>query len=68
MKFGYLRRDDDGHYYLIPEDYVAEFDERWEEVQEADEDDWDIETQFIDDWGDYRVDGDYADYKVVMPE
>jgi hypothetical protein len=38
MKFSYLRKDDDGHWYLVPEEDVERFDKLMEESYQVDSD------------------------------
>jgi hypothetical protein len=68
--YGYLREDDDGHWYLIPEDKVQRFrelmdklvdlqwvmNEEWEETNDA----------VINEFDEYRLSGGPYDLKIQM--
>ena len=43
--YGYLRMDEDCHWYLIPEDFVGDFDSLMEELDEA----W-VESPYSEEW------------------
>ena len=69
MRFGYLRTDDDGHNYLVPEEEVKAFDLAIEQIEKAAEYDtrwYDLINRFNEIFGKFRIDG-ISDYKVVMP-
>ena len=70
MKFGYLRKDDDGHDYVIPEELIEEFDADWEVIQNAQS--YHQQQQLIEQWNetwwDYAEGGSVSHYKVVMEE
>jgi len=34
MRFGYLRRDDSSHWYLVPEERIEEHDKLWDSIEE----------------------------------
>ena len=71
MKFGYFRRDDDAHNYLVPEEVVKDFDDAMEYMYELSADSTkymeflDACNDFNEKFGKYRIDG-ISDYKVVM--
>lgn len=70
MKFGYLRQDDDCHWYLVPEDKVEDFDKMKTKIEEClmYTSAWDdLVCQFWSAYNDYRIDG-YRNFKVVMEE
>jgi hypothetical protein len=59
MKFGYIRKDGDGHNYIIPEELI----DRWDEETgdgDAPED--------MDYWDEYWEGGSVSNYKVVISE
>lgn len=58
MKFGYLRKDGDNHWFLIPEALVNQWDE---ETGDGDA------PEDYEKWNEYREDG-VKDLKIVMPE
>lgn len=71
MKFGYLREDDDGHDYLIPEELIKEFDSDQERLSESNftwEEREDFNAEWNDKWWQYALGESYHSYKVVMPE
>lgn len=67
QKAGELRRDDDGHWYAVPDVELEAFDELSEKIEGveymADPDNFD---EFNSRYGVYRIDG-YADLKVFLP-
>lgn len=62
-EYGYLKKDDDGHWYLVPEDLCEQFDQLteamegmdWMEVGTSDECE-----QFNNAFGEYMIDGPYG--------
>ena len=69
MKFGYLRTDESGHEYIIPEELVKQFDSicRQIDVAQEDSDDWyDLCDQLDNEFGQYR-DNAY-DKKILIEE
>jgi hypothetical protein len=71
MRFGYLRHDDSGHDYVIPEDDVGEFDSLMDRSYEvaAESDEWyDICDEIDSRFGQYRVGGYIHDMKIVLEE
>jgi hypothetical protein len=72
MKFGYLRTDESSHNYLVPEEYIEEFDQAMETMDElAATNDMSPEfyaacNVFESEFSEFRIDGIH-DYKVVMP-
>ena len=72
MKYGYIRNDDDGHNYLVPEEKIAEFDKAMSAIEESeyrfdDPKQWDLENDFNNKFWQYSCDG-LSDFKVVMPD
>ena len=69
-KFGYLRQDQD-HWYLVPEDLVKRFD-YVSRVIEDDEgtvsDDDDMIKLFISEFSKYRLSGGCYDLKIPMED
>jgi hypothetical protein len=69
VKYGYLRKDDDGHDYVIPEELIKEFDVDYEKMGSYDIDDterWDTLDTWNEKWWDYAEGGSVSDYKVVI--
>lgn len=52
IKIGYIRRDGDGHNYLIPKDDIDKFDQIFNKALETD--DWD---DFNNNFQDFSIDG-----------
>lgn len=70
-KLGVLRNDDDGHWYLIPEDLAHEFDSTEETIYMADaySEYWNSAIEhFEKEFGRYRLPGGYRELKVLMEE
>ena len=70
MKFGYIRKDEDGHNYLVPEEEIKEFDALTEETELEDYDtpEWnELVHEFNNKFWKYRC-GGLGDFKVVMPD
>lgn len=68
MKAYQLRKDDDGHNYLVPHDEVPRFDELMENIYDCTHtldrlDEIDI---FEDEMGQYRING-YTDIVFYLP-
>jgi len=72
MRFGYFRTDESSHNYLVPEEYVEEFDQAMETMDElAAINDMSQKFHaacnvFESEFSEFRIDG-IRDYKVVMP-
>ena len=68
-KFGYLRQDDDDHWYLVPEDFCNNFDNMINQIYNSD-DDWDrkeyLISLFVEAFNKYRLSGGYRDLKILM--
>jgi hypothetical protein len=68
-KFGYLRQDQDSHWYLIPDFLIPRFDHVLriieDDCQTTSEEDDTIEL-FIEEFGDYRLSGGCYDLKIPM--
>ena len=72
QKYGRLRTDNCGHYYLVPEDEVIDFANFLEDVlgydgDSSDERD-DLEDKFLARFDKYRLSGGYQDLKIVMED
>jgi len=68
-KYGYLREDNNGHWYLIPEDKVKHFVWIKEKIDmfELWSDDWEDACQdMIDHFDGYRISGGPYDLKIQM--
>ena len=70
MKFGYLRRDDDGHNYVVPEELIEEFDadQKALENSESEEDYYRMVEAWNDKWYEYNEGGSVSHYKVVIQD
>ena len=70
MKFGYLRSDDDGHNYVVPEELIEEFDADQQALEETESEDdyYRLINAWNDKWGAYNEGGSVSHYKVVMEE
>lgn len=68
MKAYQLRKDDDGHNYLVPYDEVPRFDELMENIYDCTHvlDRLDAHDDFEDEMGQYRIDG-YTDIVFYLP-
>lgn len=69
MKIGKLRQDNDCHWFLIPDDKVADFDELLEKYSNAElfssERD-DLEDELINDFEQYMLGGGIHNLDVIM--
>lgn len=63
MKTGYLRCDDDGHWFLVPKEQLAEFDKQLRLVY-ADYEPADVVSDFNDRFGEYRVHGSIYEIEI----
>lgn len=59
MKFGYLRKDEDGHWYVIPEEFIDRWDE---ETGDGDS------PEDMDFWEEFAEGGSVTHYKVLIEE
>ena len=69
MKYGKIRKDDDGHTYVIPEDEVPAFDAlniRMELVTWASDEWYELNNEFNEMFSKYSVGGWLGDLKVVL--
>ena len=69
--YGYLREDDDGHWYLIPEDKLSHFYWIKEKIEtlKAYSDEWEDACQdMIDNFDKYRLSGGPYDLRIKMEE
>lgn len=69
MKFRRLRRDESLHWYLVPEDVVADFDRDALTIEEAEPDSDEesiLHCDFDEAYGKYRLDGGPEDLRVVI--
>ena len=66
---GYLRRDDSGHWYAIPDTVIEAFDDAQEQLEGKEymdaADDFD---SFEAHYGEYRLGGSYTDVKVLIED
>lgn len=70
LKFGYLRQDDDSHWYLVPEEYVKLFAKQMDDIYlEKDFDKRDeLILEFVHNFVEYRLSGGVQDLKIQMEE
>ena len=71
MKTGYLRKDESSHWYAIPKDLVADFDQLQDEIYSLSEytDEWyDAVDTFCNRFDSYRTGGGYSDIEIIIPE
>lgn len=71
MKFGYLRQDDDSHWYLIPEDKIVDFDDHVVDMEIAEKYKkhyLKLEEEFRKNYGEYRLKVCLEDLKVIIDE
>lgn len=67
--YGKLRKDDDGHWYLVPESQINYFDSVCRDIDEFDEysDEWDDAVdEFIKVFDKYRLSGGVGDLRIEM--
>lgn len=68
---GYLRTDDDSHWYLLPENLVEDFDKNLKELEQCEEDTekWE-ETidNFVAEFDKYRLSGGIGYLKVLIED
>lgn len=60
MEYGYLRKDDDGHWYLVPESTINQFDSAMRYIDGCEQysDEWeDAVEDFITEFDEYRLSG-----------
>lgn len=66
-KYGYLRQDDSGHWYLIPEELRKDFRELLDTIETCDYPSCEnAEDKFIRDFDKYRLSGGYQDLRIFM--
>lgn len=64
---GYLRQDDDCHWYTVPYDKIEEFDNLMDKMYEnARNGDYETEFEFNDRFGKYTVGGSLNNIKIIM--
>jgi len=61
MNIGYIRKDDDGHNYLVPEEEISEFDSLMEKLYDDD----DALEEFNDKYWKYVING-LRDLKAIL--
>jgi len=69
IKFGFLRQDDDSHWYLIPSEKLLEYDnlvDRMESGLSAGKEAFELENDFIEKFDQYRVGGSLYGLRVVI--
>lgn len=67
IKFGYLRRDNDAHWYLIPEELIKEFDADFSKLfEEYPEDYRKLLNEWNDKWWKYSYGESIYSLKVVI--
>ena len=70
LKFGYLRQDDDSHWYLVSEDVIKNFDNILNQIEE--ESDFEKREElidlFIETFDGYRLSGGCYDLKIQMED
>lgn len=67
METGYLRSDDDGHWYLIPASIAGDFDSCMEEIEGKEYlQNEDLFDAFEDRFGQFRCDG-YREVECLLP-
>lgn len=67
--FGRLRKDEDGHWFLIPKELVEKFDSYMEKIYSFDlteKEKWDLEDEFVANFENYRLSGGIDDLDVLM--
>ena len=69
-KFGYLRQDEDSHWYLIPEEYVKLFSKQMDDIYlESDDEKRDnLISEFIHNFEEYRLSGGVQDLRIPMEQ
>jgi hypothetical protein len=68
-KIGYLRKDDDGHWYLVPENFIHVFDSFYEAIENHDSysEEWENAIdEFVSNCDEYRLSGGIDNLKVLM--
>lgn len=67
--YGYIRQDDSGHYYVIPELRINEYDELADKIDSGDDEstEWQANVNtFIAKFDNMRVNGGLSNLKVAM--
>ena len=71
-KFGYLRRHDDGYWYLIPEDIIENFDSICKKIDETDGYDYEkldeLNDLFFECYSSHRILNGFQSLLVVIPD
>jgi hypothetical protein len=65
-KYGYLRQDDDSHWYLVPEETIGNFDNMLRQIEDGWQRKDDLIDMFIEAFDKYRLSGGYQDLKILM--
>jgi hypothetical protein len=68
-KYGYLRQDDDGHWFLIPIEYISEWEELMGDIERAKPygGEWeDLIEELDSEFGQYRLSSGVQDLKVLI--
>ena len=71
MRTGYLRQDDDGHWYAIPVELVSKFDHMMDEISstESETDEWyEAIDEFSRVFSKYMTGGGYDHIEIILPE
>lgn len=71
VKVGYLRKDDDGHNYVVPESEIEAFDELSRKIENTNwgSKEWnDLIAEFNEKYWDYNLGGSTRYLKVVLDE
>lgn len=68
MKIGYLRKDDDGHNYVVPEELIEEFDFDWEELMSTESEDayYKAIEQWNNKWWQYALGESPYNLKILL--
>ena len=69
-KYGYVHQDDDGHWYLVPEEYAKLFIKQLDDItctKDCDKKD-DLISEFISNFDEYRLSGGVESLKIMMEE
>jgi hypothetical protein len=67
IKYGYLRRDQDSHWYLIPEELIEEFDSDYDKLYEQYPEDYrKLLNEWNDKWWKYAMGESPYSLKVVI--
>lgn len=70
MNIGYLRQDDDGHWYLVPENEIADFEEARMWIEVATNEGWFSQSRaiekFLQEFDKHRLSGGVGQLKVII--